>query len=88
MSVQLSLTLRFRRDMAKISAEVRKLLDKSVLQFAQDRYYPGLHFELIRGSQNLYSIRVGRNHRVIMEEDGPDSYILLRIATHDVYRKL
>ncbi|MBF0422887.1 MAG: hypothetical protein HQL73_07830 [Magnetococcales bacterium] len=88
MSVQIVASPRFFRDMEKISEEVRKRLDKSLQQFIQNRYHPGLHFELVRGSQDLYSIRVGRNHRIILQEDGPDSYILLRIATHDIYQRL
>ncbi len=88
MKTRLSETPGFRRDVKKISAEVHKRLEKSLNQFLLDRNHPGLHFEVIKKSRNLYSIRVGRNHRVIMKEEAPDSYILLRVAVHDVYQRL
>lgn len=88
MSIQLVPTPRFLRDVASVSNEVRKRLEKSILQFIQDPSHPGLNFETLKGKKIRFSIRVGRNHRVIMRKDAPDCYIPLHVATHDVYRKL
>lgn len=58
----------------------------------QDFNYPSLHTEKLKGDtfagQDIWSIRVDRNHRIkfiIRKEESV--YFLIAIGTHDIYRR-
>ncbi|HAT49795.1 MAG TPA: hypothetical protein DCS88_05575 [Alphaproteobacteria bacterium] len=87
MSIQLRYTLRFHRDMKRLNDEVCKRVKKSLQQFIENQKHPGLNFERIVGTE-FSSIRAGKNYRIILEEETPTSYIVLRVAPHDIYRTL
>lgn len=71
-------------------ARSRKV-DAAFKQFAADPRHPGLHFERLRGTADLYSIRLGRGDRAILrrasDADG-EVFEVLGIGTHDIYKAI
>jgi len=86
--IQLHVSPQFERDLQKIGSDILKRVEKSLRQFVQNPSHPGLNFEMMAGYSNRFSIRAGKNHRILLKKCGLDCYTLLRIANHDVYRKL
>jgi hypothetical protein len=52
--------------------------------------HPSLNFERLAGHENLHSIRISRGHRAILRrvEAAAETYDLLDVGPHDIYRRL
>jgi hypothetical protein len=49
--------------------------------------HPGLNFKKLRGAGNFWSVRVGRDYRVVGQRDG-DAITWLWIGPHAEYDRL
>ena len=57
-----------------LPTEIRKQAQQAHEQFQRDPFYPGLHFEEVDKSRNLWSARVTRGYRVLgIRASGPPS---------------
>jgi plasmid maintenance system killer protein len=82
-------TGRANRLLRKLDPLVRRDALSALNAFAADSTARGLHFEKLRGFRTLYSIRIDRNHRIILRRtDAPDTFEIEDIGPHDVYRRL
>lgn len=82
---------RFRKSLKALDPTLQKqalaALDK--LQTAPAR--KGLNLEKLRGHDNLYTIRVNRNFRVLLRQEFDDDgelFTLLSVGPHDVTYRL
>lgn len=71
-------TKRFKSDLRKTSAAVRSLMTKALIQLATDTSAVGLAFKPLKQCGEVWSVRVGRNHRAALERRG-DEWALLRL---------
>jgi hypothetical protein len=54
-----------------LPCEIRRQAQAAHAQFQRDPFYPGLHFEEVDQSRNLWSARITRGYRVLgIREDG------------------
>jgi len=49
----------------KLPAEVRAVARKNYGLFMQDPRHPSLHFKLLKGYDDVWSVRVGQKHRAV-----------------------
>ena len=73
-----------------LSAENRKRAITALRRFDASPRHPSLNFERLAGHGNLYSIRISRTHRAILRrvEGTADTYDLMDVGPHDIYRRL
>ena len=68
----------------RLPNDVQKLADKNFQILNRDPRHPSLHFKKVG---NLWSVRIGLNHRALAIEDGSD-FIWGWIGTHDEYNRM
>jgi hypothetical protein len=76
---------RFEAAVRRLPARVRSLADKNFALLKQDPKHPSLHFKRIK--DDLWSVRVGRNHRAPAIE-GKDGFQWFWIGSHADYDRL
>ncbi|MBZ0254321.1 MAG: type II toxin-antitoxin system RelE/ParE family toxin [Candidatus Methylomirabilis sp.] len=77
----------FRRDVKRLSPEVRRRMEKQLGLFQANPRHPSLNMEKLEGEAGVWSIRVTRNFRITFLLQG-DTATLRRVATHDeAYRR-
>ncbi len=59
---------------------------KALQFFSADIHHPSLNFEKIKGT-DYCSIRVTQGDRVILKQTGPDTFALVDLGDHDIYRR-
>jgi plasmid maintenance system killer protein len=80
---------RFERAFAKWGAGAsvrREQAIRAIKQFVADPDHPSLNFERLAGS-DLFSIRVNRGDRIILRRLDGDSFELVDLGSHDIYRR-
>jgi len=87
--MQILRTVRGDRLLRKLDPSLRPSAFAALDAFLADSGAPSLNFEKLRGYKTLYSIRINRNHRIILRRtDQADTFELWLIGPHDVYRRL
>lgn len=80
------------RDSRRCSKQIRERASDALQRFQSDSNIKGLNFEKLRGWDDLYTIRVGRNFRIVLRRRATkelgDHYVAVRIAPHDIYDRL
>ncbi len=71
---------------AKSDTARAKPVQSAVERFAVDSRHPSLNFEKLKGTE-LYSIRVTQGDRVILRQVDPDTFELIDVGNHDIYRR-
>jgi plasmid maintenance system killer protein len=74
-----------------LSTANRERAAKAIRQFDANPRHPSLHFERLQGHKNRFSIRISRSHRAILqcvEGEGTETYELLDVSVHDIYRRM
>jgi plasmid maintenance system killer protein len=76
---------RSKRLFGKLDPQNRRDADAALSAFVRDAAIPWLNFEKLRGFRRLYSIRMNRNHRIILiRTDEPETYEIWDIGPHDI----
>jgi len=77
---------RFLKSLAKIGQPVASRVATALERFHAAPETPGLNFEAFKNRPGFFTIRVGRNFRILLkaesDEDGP-YFLLADIADHD-----
>jgi plasmid maintenance system killer protein len=79
-----SKTKRFHKEYAKLTMELRDLVDGKLQDLTEYPMPPGLRFEKLKGHEkpDVYSVHITGNYKATMEITGSHAY-LRRVATHD-----
>jgi len=80
-------TTRFWLLYSRLPEAVRNLADKNYELWQKDTRHPSLHFGKVKGSQELYSIRIGAHYRAVARVKG-DVAQWVWIGTHEEYNRL
>jgi hypothetical protein len=56
---------RFYRHYRRLPKEAQELADKSFELLKADHYHPSLHFKMIGGAKQVWSVRVGAHYRAL-----------------------
>ncbi len=77
---------RFLKSLGKIGPPISSRALKAVERFHAAPDTPGLNFEAFKNRPGFFTIRVGRNFRILLKEeadkDGP-YFLLVDLADHD-----
>jgi hypothetical protein len=68
------------------SNSVRDRARKAYRLWADNPFYPSLHFKCIDGSEGIWSVRVTRSHRALGIMEG-DTVTWFWIGNHDDYER-
>ncbi len=71
----------FKKSYQKLSPVVQKQVEALML-LATNVRHPSLRVKKIRGTDNIYELRVTRNYRISFEIE-EDGYFLRRVGKHD-----
>jgi plasmid maintenance system killer protein len=82
-------TRKLDRLLRKLDPSLRRDVIATLDRFANDSANPGLNFEKLQGQHDLYSLRINRNFRIILQRTAEkDTFEVWRIGPHDIYRSL
>ena len=68
----------------KLPLNVQELADKNYRLLKRDPTHPSLHFKKVGRKKQLWSVRVGGNHRALAVER-PEGIVWFWIGTHAEY---
>ena len=74
----------FWRRFNTLPLQVQQLARNAFALWLRDPFYPSLHFKKVG---NLWSVRIGLDHRALAIEDGGD-FIWVWVGTHDEYNRM
>lgn len=75
----------FKREYAKLSAPIRKKVDRQIRQLTQDIHHPSLSARKMVNEQAIWEARVDIHYRMTFQLQR-DLLTLRRIGTHEIYR--
>ncbi len=76
----------FDRDYARLPGEIKDAVDKQLALLLSNPRHPSLRLKKIRGTEDIWEVRVTRSHRISLTMAG-DTFILRRLGPHDVLRE-
>jgi len=84
--IRLKPSPRYSKSLAKIGEPIASRAAEAIKRFYKAPNSPGLNFEAIKDRPGFFTIRVGRNFRILLkaeeDKDGP-YYLLADIGPHD-----
>jgi mRNA-degrading endonuclease RelE of RelBE toxin-antitoxin system len=75
-------TERFKRAYRRLEPTEQELVNKALRQLATDRTHPGLRVKRIKGTDNIWEMRAGRDIRLTLEITS-EAYVLRNVGHHD-----
>ncbi len=81
--MKLQTTRPFDRDFAGLPEEVKERVEKQLALLLLNPRHPSLRLKRIRGTADIWEVRVSRNYRLTLQLAG-DTYLLRRVGPHDV----
>ena len=81
------LTSRFRGVFAALPESAQRQAQGAYTRFQADPWHPSLRFKRVRGTRDIYSVRIGTNYRAIGQR-AEDSVTWFWIGTHADYDHL
>lgn len=84
--IRLKPSARYLKSLAKSGEPIASRAATAIKRFYEAPKSPGLNFEAVKDRPGFFTIRVGRNFRILLkaeeDKDGP-YYLLADIAPHD-----
>ena len=84
--MKLQTTRPFDRDFAELPEEVKERVEKQLALLLPNPTHPSLRLTGIRGTADIWEVRVSRNYRLTLQLAG-DTYLLRRVGPHDVIER-
>jgi mRNA-degrading endonuclease RelE of RelBE toxin-antitoxin system len=81
-------TARFKQAFDKLPQSIQRQARQKYKLWRGDSNHPSLHFKLLRGQADLWSIRVGDHYRALGFFEDKNLFIWTWIGTHEQYNKL
>ncbi len=79
---------RFRRDFARLPADVQARAREAYARFAENPLHPGLRFKRLNADLPLWSVRVSDSYRAVGVRAADDAIVWFFIGTHENYERL
>jgi mRNA-degrading endonuclease RelE of RelBE toxin-antitoxin system len=87
MAFKFSRTTAFKKDYKDLQEDVKKAVNKQIVQLMMDHTHPSLNLEKLVGFKNVYSARVNIHYRMSLLIEN-EEIVLRRVLNHeDLYRK-
>jgi mRNA interferase RelE/StbE len=83
--MNLYFTRSFEKDYSKLPEKIQNSIDKQLVLLLDNPYHPSLHSKKIKGTPNLWELRISKGYRLSYEMTD-DSIIILRAGTHDMLK--
>jgi mRNA-degrading endonuclease RelE of RelBE toxin-antitoxin system len=84
--MRLQPTERFANEYERLPQHLQRRVDKVLGLLLENPRHPSLQIKRIRGQENRWEGRVTLHYRFIFSLEG-DTYLLLRVGTHDLIQK-
>lgn len=78
----------FRKQFAKLPANVRQHAKRAYATWKRDPGYPGLEFKQVHPTRPYFSVRVGLHWRAVSLKRADGSYVWFWIGSHAEYDSL
>lgn len=85
---RVEITPRFGKSLARLHPDVREAARRALVKLLENPESKGLNLELLSGQ--MYSIRVNRNFRILLQRRRDEAgiyYAAVDIGSHDIYRR-
>lgn len=79
---------RFRRAFARLGGGDRKRVETALQRFLANPSHPGLKFEPVTASLDIWTIRASRGLRIFLRREAADRYTIVTVGPHDLYDRL
>ena len=80
-------TVDFEKAFNKLPQEIQRLVHRQEICFLENPYDSRLHRKKLRGPEDIFSLRVTRNYRILYHFEDLDTAIWFKISHRkDVYR--
>ena len=76
---------RFRKDYERLPQHLQRRVDKALGLLLEHPRHPSLQVQKLKGHENRWEGRVSLHYRFTFTVEG-DTYILLRVGTHDLLK--
>lgn len=83
--MKLQPTERFRKDYERLPQPLQRRMNKALRFLLQNPRHPSIQIKKIKGYENHWEGRVTLHYRFTFTIEG-DTYILLRVGTHDLVK--
>lgn len=83
--MKLQPTERFRKDYERLPRPLQRRMNKALRFLLQNPRHPSIQIKKIKGYENHWEGRVTLHYRFTFTIEG-DTYILLRVGTHDLVK--
>ncbi len=84
--MKIQTTRPFDRDYASLPEDIKQRVDKQISQLMRDPRHPSLRLKKMRGTADIWEVRVSRGYRVTLQI-AASTYILRRVGGHDTLRE-
>ncbi len=84
--MKLQTTRLFDRDYAGLSEDLKERVEKQLALLLLNPRHPSLRLKRIRGTADIWEVRVSRSHRLTLQLAG-DTYLLRRVGAHEVFER-
>jgi hypothetical protein len=81
-------TARFKQAFGQMPKSVQRQARQKYELWSGDPRHPSIHFKLLKGQKNLWSVRVGIHYRALGSFASPDLFIWSWIGSHKEYDQL
>ncbi len=76
----------FLKQYIKLSPDIRKKVDRTILYLAQNSKHPSLHAKKMVHEAEIWEARVDIHYRVTFQRNG-EVILLRRVGTHEIYKR-
>jgi len=84
--VRVSFTKPFQRDYQGLPENIRKQIDKQIMQLIENPKHPSLHIRKMEGRLSVWEARITKGYRMTFQVDG-DIFLLRRVGTHSILKR-
>jgi len=81
-------TSRFKHAFEALPKGVQRQARQKYELWQRDLNHPSLHFKLLKGQKDLWSVRIGDHYRALGYFEDKNLFIWTWIGTHEQYNKL
>lgn len=82
--MKIRLLNRFKKAYKKLTSDIQKKVDKSLILLLSDQKHPSLQVRKLESAPSVWYLRVDRNHRLTFEFGENGIYVLRNVGRHDL----
>jgi addiction module RelE/StbE family toxin len=85
--MKVAFTKPFKRDYKGLPENIQELIDKQIAHLLENPKHPSLQIKKMESRQTIWEARITKGYRMTFQIVG-DTYLLRRVGTHSILKKL